>query len=286
MTFSTQLNSIIASTNQRRAAVLTLRVGRGNYAAGGDPGSGLPVRALEDYAARQPLVQGLGWAAMPLEWQARDLLDASAESVGHLTTFGQNIIGVSPGLFNASFAGYTVVPSELDPYAGQPLLPRRAPKERVLERLYSRRGSQGALLGAKWQADLGRAGPPNRPRDLLVPFVLRRNVSAALVSLGAAAGSAAARTATRTLRRRLSVEAFMGLAPLFSFSSFPSGSSSDMLVSLPTMARLLRRVPGATVTSVDSLRMEVGHVLFSWLCLTCCAGVRGGAARECDDAAN
>jgi hypothetical protein len=60
----------------------------------------------------------------------------------------------------------------------------------------------------------------------------------------------------------VSVELFMGLSPLFSFSSFPSGVSNDMLVSLPTMARMLRRVPGATVTSVDDLRMEVRSELF------------------------
>ena len=259
VSFATQLNSIIAQTNQRRAAVLSVRVSRTNYLPGGAPGSGLPVRALEDWAAAQPLVTGLGWATMPLEWQAEGLLDVTAESVGHLASFGQNVIGVSPNLFNASFAGYTVVPADLDPYPGAltPLLPAGAPRERVPERLYARRGSQGVLAGAKWEAALGRAGPPARPRDLLLVTLLRRNASAELVALGVAAGSPGARVATRTARRRLAVEAFVGLAPLFSFSAFPSGSSNDMLVSLPTMARLLRRVPGAAVTSVDDLRMEV-----------------------------
>ena len=54
----------------------------------------------------------------------------------------------------------------------------------------------------------------------------------------------------------MSVETFMGLAPLFSFSAFPSGTSNDALMSLPAFVRLLQLVPNSTVTGVDSLRME------------------------------
>ncbi len=253
VTFTTQLNTIIAQTNQRRASTLSVRASRANLTAGGVPGLGLSVRALEEFAAGQSLVRGLGWATFPMEWQAEGLVDVSAESVGHLSQFGQNIIGVSPSLFANSFSGFTVVADGVDPYPGT----RPTSRERVLERLYSRRGSQGVLLGAKYEPSIGTAGPPQRPRDLLLPHVLRRNASVQLVSPGGGGSSASSSSSVQTILRRVSVEAFMGLAPLFSFSSFPSGSSNDVLVSLPTMARLLRGLPGATVSSVDSLRMEV-----------------------------
>lgn len=151
--FTSQINTLIAQTNQRRAATLSVRLPRGRFLLGASPvGPGLPVRALEQYARTQPLVLELSWASMPMEWQASNLLGADLESVGHLAFINQNIIGVSPNLFNASFSGYTVLDGS-DPYRGSTTV-----SERVLERLYSRRGSHGVIIGAKHGPAIGVAG--------------------------------------------------------------------------------------------------------------------------------
>lgn len=177
--FTSQINTLIAQTNQRRATTLSVRLSRGRFLLGVAPlGPGLPVAQLEQYAKSQPLVRELAWATMPAEYQVSTLLDASVESVGHLSLIGQNLIGVTPNLFNASFSGYTVVDGGVEPYPGS------ISGERVLERLYSRRGSSGVLLGSKWAPALGEAGPPGRTRELLVTLLVRRPSSVRLAGLG------------------------------------------------------------------------------------------------------
>jgi hypothetical protein len=178
--FSSQINTLIAQTNQRRASTLSVRLSRGNFLLGVPPGPGLPVAALERYARSQPLISDLGWVSMPAEWQAAALLDASAAPLGRLSAIPQNLVGLSPNFFNASFSGFTVVDSSTDPYPPSPALLA----ERVLERLYSRRGSHGVAVGSKYAPQLGAPGPSFRPRDLLVTLVTAREQEVLLAALG------------------------------------------------------------------------------------------------------
>lgn len=255
VTFSVQLSTLVVQENQRRASVLSVRVSRNRFLVDNEPGTGLPVVALEAWAANEPRVLELGWATMPLEWHARALRDAGLEGVGHTSRFGQNVIGVSANLFNSSFSGYVRVDDSLDPHGS----PKYSVAERVLERLYSRRGSGSVMLGSKWASALGKVGPKDQSRpaaDLLLWQEVARSSAASPITLPGA-GASSASSSTKLIRTRMAVESWFSLTPLFSFSAYPSGNSNDVLVSLPSFVRLLRKEPSSTIADVDSLLYEV-----------------------------
>ena len=262
VTFSVQLNSLVAAKNQDRASTLSLRVNRNRYEVDSEPGAGLPVKAIDDWARTQPNVIEVGWATMPLQWHAKLLRGAGLEGIGHTFRFSQNIIGVSPNLFNASFKGYVKLDS------GNSFQPLPSIAERILEQLYSRRGSHSVLAGSNWIPSLGQVAPldgSRPPQDLLLWKSISSPGTPSLVSIpGAGAALGGSASATTLSRTRLATEAWLTLAPLFSFSGFPSGDSDDVLVSLPAFVRLLRsEADNTTLSDVDQLSYETCLLRFT-----------------------
>ncbi len=255
VTFSAQISSLSTREQQRRATTISVRLSRFNYRATQAPGPGIPVTAIENFVASQPLISDYGFVTMPIEWQVQAVVGAAVLNMGHLNSVAQNVRGVSPSVFTSSFAGFTVLGSQ-DPLAGA-----TNPRETVPFRLYYRNGSSAVMMGTNLAPTMGiaRAATAGASEVLLRQFVIEPTPLSVFSVAGSGASSASSATTTSYITH-LNVASFLSLAPLFTFSLYPSGTSQDVLLSLPAFARLCAAGPNSTVTSVDALRME--YVLF------------------------
>jgi ABC-type antimicrobial peptide transport system permease subunit len=232
--------------------VLSVKVDRSNFNPRASPGRGLPVARIEQFVASHPLIQDFAFVTMPIEYQVQQLFKASVVNVGHLAEDVQNVRGVSPSIFTSSFDGFTLI-SDYDGLRGS-----TNPWETVAYRLYGREGSSGVILGSSLNADLGYQHTGVNASVLLKLYTtLPAPVALATVSASNTLDSV---TTQSSYLRRLHIESFLSLAPLFSFSGYPSGSSLDTLLSLSTFAKLCSEAPNSTVSAVEDLLME--YVLF------------------------
>lgn len=252
VTFTTQINTLIVQTNQERATIISLRVDRGNYLVSSPPASGLPVAALEGFLAQVPqYVLDHAWVTMPLPWQEQALIGTGIANLGKLSDNAQDIRGVTPNVFTSSFQGFSYINGGYDPLSGA-----TSPPETVPYRLYGRSGSATAIVGSNRAAALGvtRTASGNQSDFLLRHTVqLRSSVRVSSISQSTAGDSS---SQTSSYYKRMRVQTYMDLAPLFQFSQYPTGSSVDVLVSMPTFVSLMNSVPNATLVSMDDVLME------------------------------
>jgi len=207
-----QLNTMAFSVQAEKGALIEIK--------SATDGEFLDQKQLESFMANiQDSIESYAWITQDLaSYAAQNNLDGvSVTHTGKLYKLNPFIRGVSPTIFQTTLNKFLAI-NDQDKNTGLDLG----------EQLYTARGAQGVIIGETYKNQLG----VSLDIDTSVIIQIEDGVN--------------------SYSEELRVLATLESAPGFTFSRLPSVLQQDMLVSLPTYARLARNV----TKSVRDLPME------------------------------
>jgi len=181
------------------------------------------VSSLESFVtSKNNIVDDYAWRSFGLEY----LLTATTRATNIGRTFSANVwvTAVSPNYFNVSIPGFLVTEeytSTIDP----------------LQNLYSAQGSHGAMVGSMYKKLLG-LHLPSSPVDHDSDFLIEVNVK------------------NKIEYHRIRPIGFVDGAPGLVMSPFPVVVKQDILVSIPTMMRMINSYNRTSITDMANLPLR------------------------------
>jgi len=180
--------------------------------------------ALENFASRHSRnILDYTWASASVEDVSDDIVETKITHFGQLFHYPNRVFSVSPSFFEASLSQFLIVDDMADS------------SHDLLHQLYSSRGANSLLIGAKYSNSLA-----------LEPM------SKFLFETRFATPEEAARDDSHVERQyTVSTLAFLSSCPNFFFSKFPLINSQHALVSIPTWYNIVRETDGNMMSLYD-----------------------------------